>query len=73
MSRLNEIKKIRYKLRNTDSLELSKKDIEFLCDWAEKGIVAISKTEITSCGACSDDYVYQEDWHFCPKCGRRLT
>jgi hypothetical protein len=34
--------------------------------------VAISKMETTSCEACSDDYVYQEDWHFCPKCGRRL-
>ena len=34
--------------------------------------LAISKMETTSCEACSDDYVYQEDWNFCPKCGRRL-
>ncbi len=35
--------------------------------------MAISKTETTSCEACSDDYVYQEDWRYCPKCGRGLT
>jgi hypothetical protein len=34
--------------------------------------VAISKTETTSCEACSEDYVYQEDWRYCPKCGRQL-
>jgi len=34
--------------------------------------VAISKTETTSCETCSDDYVYQEDWRYCPNCGRRL-
>lgn len=34
--------------------------------------VAIPKTETTTCKVCSADYVYQEDWRYCPNCGRRL-
>jgi len=54
MSRLNEIKKIRYKLRNPDLLVLSKEKIEFLCDWAEKGLAAIPKTETAGCEWCDN-------------------
>jgi len=88
MSRLNEIKKIRYKLDNANSLELSREKIEFLCDWAEKGIVAISKTETTSCEWCEsktiplfyvecvratlDDESQLISASYCPACGRKL-
>lgn len=63
MSRLNKIKKIRYKLHNADSLELSKEKIEFLCDWAEKGLVAIPKTETTTARALRCWYCTEIEKH----------